>query len=116
MTIYFKKDIISIYFESDTPMDFPLAIPEQMSQQLRSLRKAKNLSQVQLAQMMGVAQSRIAAIERDATKLTLQQLYKLLSLLDAELVVRSRSQALSATAKASTSAQAFLSVVPKGEW
>ena len=97
-------------------MDFPLAIPEQMSQQLRSLRKAKNLSQVQLAQMMGVAQSRIAAIERDATKLTLQQLYKLLLLLDAELVVRNRSQALSATAKASTSGQASLSVIPKGEW
>ena len=71
-------------------MDFPLALAAQMSPQLRSLRKAKNLTQVQLAQLMGVAQSRIAAIERDATKLTLQQLMKLLALLDAELVVRPR--------------------------
>ena len=98
------------------PMDFILAIPEQMSLQLRSLRKAKNLSQVQLAQLMGVNQSRIAAIERDATKLTLQQLYKLLSLLDAKLVVRTQSVELSAKAQASTSATATLSTRPAGEW
>jgi HTH-type transcriptional regulator/antitoxin HipB len=97
-------------------MDFPLAIPEQMSQQLRSLRKAKGLSQVQLAQMMGVTQSRIAAIERDATKLKLHELYKLLSLLDAELVVRNKDRTLSATAQATTNFHADLTVTPKGEW
>ena len=91
-------------------MDFPLAIPEQMSKQLRSFRKVKKLTQLQVAQRMGVAQSRIAAIERDATNITLSQLYKLLALLDAELVVRSRP------GHHATDTQPTTLEIPKGEW
>lgn len=95
-------------------MDFPLAIPEQMSQQLRSLRKFKKLSQVQLAMLMGVTQSRIAAIERDATKLKLHELHRLLALLDAELVVRNKNQTVAS--QITTSIYADLTDAPKGEW
>jgi len=69
-------------------MDFNLAFPEQLSQHLRSLRKARRLSQVQLAAKMGVAQSRIAAIEKDATKLTAEQLLRVLAALNASVVLR----------------------------
>lgn len=69
-------------------MDFNLAFPEQLSQHLRSLRKARRLSQVQLAAKMGVAQSRIAAIEKDATKLTAEQLFRVLAALNARVVLR----------------------------
>jgi HTH-type transcriptional regulator/antitoxin HipB len=69
-------------------MDLNLAFPEQLSQHLRSLRKARGLTQAQLAARMGVTQSRISAIESDATKLTTEQLFRVLSTLDAGMVLR----------------------------
>lgn len=71
-------------------MDITLAFPAQLSQHLRSLRKSRGLSQTQLAVLLGVAQSRIASIEKDATKLSISQLQRLLAALDAELVLRTR--------------------------
>jgi len=69
-------------------MDLTLAFPEQLSQHLRSLRKAQGLTQAQLAARMGVTQSRISAMESDATKLTTEQLFRVLSSLDTGLVLR----------------------------
>ena len=69
-------------------MDLNLAFPEQLSLHLRSLRKARGLTQAQLAARMGVVQSRIAALEKDATKLTAEQLLRLLAALNASVVLR----------------------------
>lgn len=69
-------------------MDLHLAFPEQLSQHLRSLRKARGWTQAQLAARMGVTQSRISAMESDATKLTAEQLFRVLSSLDVGLVLR----------------------------
>jgi HTH-type transcriptional regulator/antitoxin HipB len=69
-------------------MDLNLAFPEQLSLHLRSLRKARGLTQTQLASRMGVTQSRISAIETDATKLTAEQLLRVLSTLNAVVVLR----------------------------
>jgi HTH-type transcriptional regulator/antitoxin HipB len=69
-------------------MDFHLAFPAQLSQHLRSLRKAQGWTQAQLAARMGVAQSRISAIEKDATTLTAEQLFRWLAALNASLVLR----------------------------
>ncbi|MEX1166979.1 MAG: helix-turn-helix transcriptional regulator [Hydrogenophaga sp.] len=74
-------------------MDLNLAFPEQLSLHLRSLRKARGLTQAQLASRMGVGQSRISAIETDATKLTAEQLLRLLSALDASVVLRTAHSA-----------------------
>ncbi len=46
-------------------MDFLIAISDQLAPQLRSLRKARRLSQADLALKLGLSQSRIAAIERN---------------------------------------------------
>lgn len=92
-------------------MELPLAFPAQLSQHLRSLRKSKGLSQVQLADLMGVAQSRIANIEKDATKLTAQQLFKLLALLDGELVIKTRTHEQAACATNPTASN-----TTQGEW
>ena len=73
-------------------MDITLAFAAQLSQQLRSLRKSRGLSQTQLAAKMGVAQSRIASIEKDATKLTATQLLRWLSALDTALVLRTQDK------------------------
>jgi len=69
-------------------MDLNLAFPEQLSLHLRSLRKARGLTQAQLAARMGVVQSRIAALEKDATKLSAEQLLRLLAALNASVVLR----------------------------
>lgn len=69
-------------------MDFHLAFPAQLSQHLRSLRKAQGWTQAQLAARMGVAQSRISAVEKDATTLTTEQLFRWLAALNANLVLR----------------------------
>lgn len=69
-------------------MDLNLAFPDQLSQHLRALRKAQGLTQAQLAARMGVLQSRISALEKDATKLTVEQLFRVLSALNTGVVLR----------------------------
>lgn len=69
-------------------MDLQLAFPAQLSQHLRSLRKAQGLTQAQLAARLGVAQSRISAVEKDASSLTSEQLFRWLAALDTRLVLR----------------------------
>lgn len=96
-------------------MDFNLAFPEQLSQHLRSLRKARRLSQVQLAAKMGVAQSRIAAIEKDATKLTAEQLFRVLAALNAGVVLRAED--LGVAPQTGTSRPGPVGVPPTGgQW
>lgn len=69
-------------------MDFVLAFPEQLGLHLKSLRKAAGLNQVELATLLGVSQSRIAAIEKDPAAVSLGQFMAILKLLRAELVIR----------------------------
>ncbi|MDQ7747468.1 helix-turn-helix transcriptional regulator [Hydrogenophaga pseudoflava] len=69
-------------------MDYPLAFPAQLSQHLRSLRKARGWTQAQLAVRVGVTQSRVSAIEKDATALSTEQLFRWLAALGATLVLR----------------------------
>jgi len=69
-------------------MDFVLTFPEQLALHLKSLRKAAGLSQVELATLLGVSQSRIAAIEKDPAAVSLGQFMAILKLLRAQLVIR----------------------------
>lgn len=69
-------------------MDFVLTFPEQLGLHLKSLRKAAGLSQVELATLLGVSQSRVAAIEKDPAAVSLGQFMAILKLLQAELVIR----------------------------
>ena len=55
-------------------MDYLISIPDQLAPQLRSLRKARRLSQADLALKLGVSQSRIVAIERNPAAVRAGQL------------------------------------------
>lgn len=77
-------------------MDRPVQLSAQLRQHLRSLRKARGLTQVRLAQLLGVVQSRVAAIEAKPGSLSVDQLLKVLALLDAQLVVRDQQPAIAA--------------------
>jgi HTH-type transcriptional regulator / antitoxin HipB len=69
-------------------MDYPVPLASQLRQLLRSLRKARGWTQVDLAQRLGVVQSRVATIERDPGAVSVEQLLHILALLGAQLVVR----------------------------
>lgn len=86
-------------------MDYPIRFPDQLRQQLRALRKTKGLTQTQLGKLLGVGQVRIAEIERDPSAVSVAQLFKLLTALDAHIALRdSRPDAYSSD------------TTPKGSW
>lgn len=82
-------------------MDHLLQLPDQLALHLKSLRKAAGVSQTQLAQRLGVSQSRVAAIERDPAAISVRQLMEILQLLDADLLMRPRADAVASPASAS---------------
>ena len=79
-------------------MDHLLQLPDQLALHLKSLRKAAGVSQAQLAQRLGVSQSRVAAIERDPAAISVRQLMEILQLLDADLFMRPRADAVASSA------------------
>jgi len=87
-------------------MDHLLQLPDQLALHLKSLRKAAGVSQAQLAQRLGVSQSRVAAIERDPAAISVRQLMDILQLLDADLLMRPRADAVASSAPASAPAPA----------
>lgn len=73
-------------------MDYTLNFPQHLGLHLKSLRKAKGMSQAGLASLLQVTQSRIAAIEKDPSAVSVGQMMAILELLGAQLVVRAQTQ------------------------
>lgn len=69
-------------------MDYPLLAPKQLAAYLRSLRRAKRLTQSALGAKLGLSQRRIATIEQDPEAVSIGQLMRLLALLDARFILR----------------------------
>jgi len=78
-------------------MDYPVQLTSQLKQLLKSLRKSRQMTQAELAQRLGVVQSRVADIERDPGAVSVDQLLQVLAMLGAQVVVRQTGQALPAT-------------------
>ena len=105
-------------------MDYVIAIPSQLTQHLRSLRKARGLTQAGLAQLLGVVQSRVADIEANPGAVSVEQLMQILSVLGARVMIRDSSLTLEElvppTGKASKAAKAGKAVKsddpPQGQW
>lgn len=68
-------------------MDYSINFPDQLAQHLKAFRRARALTQAQLALLLGVTQSRIADIETDPGKVSLENLLKVLTALDVRLVL-----------------------------
>lgn len=69
-------------------MDYPLFFASQLGKHLRSLRKARGLTQAQLAEKLGVVQSRVAAIERKPETMSVAGLFEVFAALDVQVVLR----------------------------
>lgn len=66
-----------------------LQTPAQLSNHLRSFRKARGLTQAALGALTGVDQTRIAKIERDPKRVSVGQLLRLLAVLRVRVLLDS---------------------------
>jgi HTH-type transcriptional regulator/antitoxin HipB len=92
-------------------MDYLISITDQLAPQIRSMRKVRRLSQSDLALKLGVSQSRIAAIERNPSAVSVDQLITLLKILGVDIVLRDTQPSLGVVTATSN-----ISVLPQGEW
>jgi HTH-type transcriptional regulator/antitoxin HipB len=66
-------------------MSYLLQTPDQLAVHLRALRVSQGWSQKQLAEKLGLSQSRIARIERDPLSISVDQMLKVLGVLGASM-------------------------------
>ena len=85
-------------------MDYIARTPEQLGQILKSCRVEQKLSQQAAGAKVGLKQATISVVESDASRTSVETLYKLLSALQLELVLRDRGSS------------ALLAAEPKPEW
>ena len=86
-------------------MNYAILTSLQLSQQLRSLRKARGLSQSDLGIRMGLSQSRIARMENSPTQISVDALLQLLSALGVNLVLSDPATSTQPSARLSTAPQ-----------
>jgi HTH-type transcriptional regulator/antitoxin HipB len=72
-------------------MDYTVHTPRQLGQVLKGERSTRHLTQAEVATRVGLLPKTISKLERDPDSATLESLFKLLSSLQLELVVRSKS-------------------------
>jgi HTH-type transcriptional regulator/antitoxin HipB len=83
-------------------MDYPIQSANQLSAHVRSIRKLRGITQMQLGALVGVGQARIARIERDPTSVSVEQFLQLLGALGAQMVLRSVDEAFAPATQAKT--------------
>jgi len=71
-------------------MDYPIRTPAQLGQVVKGLRKAHGLTQAAVAERMGSLQGKVSALEAGPGKASVERLFRLLSVLELELVLRER--------------------------
>lgn len=72
-------------------MDYTAYTPKQLGQTLRGQRKSQQLTQKDAARAVGLLPKTVSKLELATETATIESLYKLLSALQLDLVVRSRS-------------------------
>jgi HTH-type transcriptional regulator/antitoxin HipB len=70
-----------------------LSLSKQLRPLLQSARKSAGLSQSELAQRLGMSQSRISAMELDPGAINVEQLLALLAVLNHEILVQPKQRA-----------------------
>ena len=74
-------------------MDATTRTPQQLGQALRSRRKTLNLSQTQVGSKVGMKQDTVSQLEIRTASSTVGTLFKALSALGLEMVVREKARA-----------------------
>lgn len=74
-------------------MDYSVRTPHQLGQVVRGQRKLKRLTQKAVGISVGLLPKTISALESSPERVTVDSLFKLLSALDLEIVLRPKSGA-----------------------
>ncbi len=69
-------------------MDYVVRTPQQLGQVLKACRKKRRLTQSLVGAKVGVRQGQISSIETHGADITVDTLYRLISALGLELVLR----------------------------
>ena len=72
-------------------MDSTAYTPQQLGQALRGHRNAKNLTQKEAAALVGLLPKTVSNLELTPGRSTVDSLFKLLSALELEMVIRPKS-------------------------
>jgi HTH-type transcriptional regulator/antitoxin HipB len=72
-------------------MDYPVNTPEQLGEVLKGCRKDRALNQRDAGAGVGLPQNSVSVIENGTARVSVERLFKLLSGLGLELVVREKS-------------------------
>lgn len=83
-------------------VSYPVRFPDQLRQHLRTLRKARRLTQAQLGELLGVSQARVAEIEANPAVVSVEQLMRILALMDVSLALEENSSPLEAATESAT--------------
>lgn len=76
---------------------YSIKTPQQLGAVLAGYRKQQNLTQKAAGNRVGLAQSVVSSLEKAPQRAGLARIFKLLSALDLELVVRPRDKSTSRT-------------------
>jgi HTH-type transcriptional regulator/antitoxin HipB len=74
-------------------MEYMITTPAQLGQVLEGCRKQQRLTQSDLGARVGLLQKAISAVETDPGRTNVARLFRLLSALDLELVLRDKRSA-----------------------
>ena len=74
-------------------MDYPSKILSQLRPTLIGFRKSKSLTQASLAQLLGITQQSYAKLEADPASASVERLFKVLQLLEVELILGEKKSA-----------------------
>jgi len=80
----------SIYPEGDN-MEYPIRTTRQLAETLKGWRKTRRLTQAEAAAGVGLLPKTISALESNPDASTLASLFRLISALDLELVIRPKA-------------------------
>jgi len=72
-------------------MDYPVKTPQQLAQVFRGVRKDRGMTQAAVAARTGSLQSKVSAFEADPGKASVARLFRLLSVVGLELVLRDKT-------------------------
>ena len=73
--------------------DYPIKTPQQLGAVLQGYRKSHQLTQAQVGARVGLPQKEISKLEMNPANTSLARVFKLLSALELEIVVRERGSA-----------------------
>lgn len=73
-------------------MEYPILTTRQLAQALKGWRKSRDLTQAEAAGRVGLLPKTVSALESEPDASSLGSLFKLLSALDLELVLRPKSR------------------------